>query len=71
MNGLCRVYKDIIENWLPFRSILSANNTRTYKLAKSLVPILKSLTSTQDTVNDLFAFGEKIVEQDSGFFLEA
>ena len=57
MYGLCKVHKDIIDNCPPFRPILSAINTPTYKLAKFLVPILKSLTSNEYTVKDsLFAF---------------
>ena len=47
---------------------MSAINTPTYKLAKCLVPILKSLTSKEYTVKDSFAFAEEIVEQDSEFF---
>ena len=44
MYELCKVHKDIINNCKPFRPNLSAINTPTYKLAKVLVPILKSLT---------------------------
>ena len=69
MHGLCKVHKDIIDNCPPFRSILSAINTPTYKSAKFLVPILKSLTSNEYTVKDLFACAEEIVEQDSEFFM--
>ena len=47
---------------------MSAINTRTYKLAKFLVPILKPLTSNEYTVKDLFAFAEETVKQDSQFF---
>ena len=43
--GLCKVHKDIIDNCPSFRPILSVVNTPTYKLAKFIVPILKSLTS--------------------------
>ena len=43
---------------------MSAINTLTYKLAKFLVPILKSFTSNEYTVKDSFAFAEEIVEQD-------
>ena len=67
--GLCRGHKEIIDNYLPFRSILSAINTPTFKLAKFLVPILKSLTSNEYTVKDSFVFAEEIVEQDSQFFM--
>ena len=48
---------------------MSTINTRTYKLAKFLLPILKSLTSNEYTVKNSFAFAEEIVEQDSEFFL--
>ena len=67
--GLCNVHKDIIDNCLPFRPILSAINTPTYKLAKFLVLIVKSLTSNEYTVKNSFAFAEEIVEQDSEFFM--
>ena len=50
--GLCKVHNDIIENCPPFRPTLSAINTPTYRLAKFLVLILKSLTSNQYTVKD-------------------
>ena len=69
MYGLRKAHKDIIDNCPPFRPILSAINTPTYKLAKFLVPILKSLTSNEYTVKDSFAFAEEIVEQDSEFFM--
>ena len=67
--GLSKVHKDIIDNYPPFRNILSAINTPTYKLSKFLGPILKSLTSNGYTVKDSFTFDEKIVEQDSEFFI--
>ena len=69
MYGVCKVHKDIIDNCPPFRPILSAINTHTYKLVKFLVPILKSLTSNEYSVKDSFAFAEEIVEQDSEFFM--
>ena len=69
MYGLCKVHKDIIDNCPPFRPIFSAINTPTYKLAKFFVPILKSLTSNEYTVNDSFPFAEKTVEQDSQYFM--
>ena len=37
---LCKVYKDIIDNFSPFRLFLSAANTPTYKLATFIVPTL-------------------------------
>ena len=42
MYGLCKVQKDTIDNCLPFRLILSAIKTPTYKLAKFLAHVLKS-----------------------------
>ena len=71
MYGLCKAGKDIIDNCPPFQPILSAINTSTYKLAKFLAPILKSLTSNEYTVKDSFAFAEEIVKQDSVFLWEA
>ena len=67
--GLRKVHEDIIDNCPSFLSILSEINTLTYKLAKFLVPILKSLTSTEYMVKGLFAFAEKTVKQDSQFFV--
>ena len=69
MYGLCKVHKDIIDNFRPFRPILSTINTPTYKLAKFLVPTLKSLSSNESTVKNLFAFAEGILEQDSACFM--
>ena len=68
MYGLCKVHKDI-NNCTPFQLILSAINTPTCKLAKFLVLILKSLTSSEYMVKESFAFAEEIVEQDSEFFM--
>ena len=45
-----------------------AINTPTYKLATLLVPILKSLPSSECTVKDSFVFAEEIIEQDSETF---
>ena len=69
MYALCKVQKDIIDNCSPFRPILSTINTPTYKLAKFLVPTLKSLSSNESTVKNLLAFAEEILEQDSACFL--
>ena len=59
----------IADNCSPFQPIFAAINTPNYKLAKFLVPILKSLTSNEYKVNDSFAFAEEIVEQDSELFM--
>ena len=62
------VFVKFIHNCLPFRPILLAINTPTHKLAKFLVPILKSLTSNEYTVKDSFT-SDEIVEQDFEFFM--
>ena len=48
----------------PLGSILSPLQTRTYNLAKFLVPVLDPLTKNEYTVKDTFHFAEKICEQD-------
>ena len=63
MYGSCKAHKASVGNCLPFRPILSALNTPTYKLAKFLVPILKPLTTNEFTVKDSFHFAEEIVDQ--------
>ena len=49
MYGSCKVHKASVGNCPPFRPILSALNTPTYKLAKFLVPTLRSLTTNEFT----------------------
>ena len=68
MYGLCKFEKIFIDDCLPFRPILPAINTPTYKLPKFLVLILKSLTSNEYTVKDSVSFAEKIVK-DYNFFM--
>ena len=69
MHGLGQVHKDIINNCLLIWPISSAVNATTYKLVKVFVTILNFLTSIEYTVDDVFAFAEKIVEQDSTFYI--
>ena len=68
MHRLCKVYKEVIDNCPPFRPILLAINIPICKLAKFVLPILKSLTN-EYTVKDSFAFAEEIVEQDFNIFM--
>ena len=63
MYGSCKVHKASLGNCLPFRPILWALNTPTYKLAKFLVPILKPLTTNEFTVKYSFHFAKEIVDQ--------
>ena len=67
--GLCKVHKAITDVCPPFRPILSAIGTPSYKLAKFLVPKLSSITFNEFTVKDSFAFAEQIVYQDGKFFM--
>ena len=67
--GLCKVHKAIVDVCPPFRPILSAIGTPTYKIAKFLVPILSCLTINDFTVKDSFSVAKEIVEQDSNFYM--
>ena len=53
----------------PFRPILSAIGMPTYKLAKFLLPFLRSLTQNECTVTDSFHFAEEISKQDSNLYM--
>ena len=65
----CKVHKKWVDGCRPFRPILSALQTLTYKLAKSLVSVLEPLANNKYTVKDSFNFAAKIVEQDSSNFM--
>ena len=52
-------------------TILSALQTPTYKLAKFLVSLFESLTTSTNTVRDLVNFAPKIVVQDSSNFINS
>ena len=67
--GLCKVHKTVVDVCLPFRPILSAIGTPTYKLAKYLVPKLASITANEFSVKDSFCFAEEIVNQNSNFIM--
>ena len=70
MYGSCKAHKASVEKCQPFRPILSALNTPTYKLAKFLVPILKSLTTNEFTVKDSFHFTEETVDQEHDLMIQ-
>ena len=69
MYGSCKVHKASVGNCPPFRPILSALNTPTYKLAKLLVPILKPLSTNEFTVKNSIHFAEEIVDQQHDVFM--
>ena len=63
--GSAKVHKPIIDNFLSFRSILSAIDIPAYNLAKFLVPILSPLTVNGFTVRDSFSFAEEVANFDA------
>ena len=67
--GLCKVHKAITEVCPPFRPILSAIGTPSYKLAKFLIRKLSSVTFNEFTIKDSFAFAEEFAHQDSKLFM--
>ena len=67
--GSCKIHKGIQGQAPPFRPILSAIGTCTYKLAKFFVPILKEYTISDYTLKDSFSFAEEIGKQDASLFM--
>ena len=67
--GLCKVHKAIVDICPPFRPILSAIGTPTYKIAKFLVPVLNCVTVNEFTIKESFAFAKEIVDQESSLFM--
>ena len=59
----CKVHKQQVDGYLPFRPILLALQTPTYNLAKFLNPISNPLTENEYTVKGSFQFAEEIREQ--------
>ena len=69
--GICKVHKEVGSEGEtpPFRPILSAIGTSTYNMAKFFVPILKTSTVNQFTIEDSFSFADEIVKQDSTLYM--
>ena len=67
--GLGKVHKEINNGLPPFRPILSAIGTPTYKLAKFLLQFLTPLTQNEYTVTDSFHFAEEICKQDPNLYM--
>ena len=61
MYSSCKVHKASLGNCPPFRPILSALNTPTYKLPKFLVPILKPLQLMNSQLKILFILLKKFL----------
>ena len=65
--GLCKVHKN--DRCPPFRPILSAIGTSSYKIAKFLVSRMNFITSNEFILKDTFCFAKEIVEQDSSLVM--
>ena len=57
--GMAKLHKPMTDQCHSCRSILSAINTPSYKLAKFLVPLLTPLTSNDYTIKGSFSFARK------------
>ena len=57
--GFCKVHKNILDRCPPFRPILSAKGTPSYKNAKYLVLRMNSIKSNEFTVKDTFCFAKE------------
>ena len=69
--GLCKTYKEVLDKCPPFRPILLAIKTQSYKLAKFLVPLIEPITKNNFTVKNSFEFSKEICEQNSEYFMDS
>ena len=67
--GLGKIHKKTRNGMPPFRPILSAICTPTYKLAKLLLKFLTSSTANEFTVIDSFHFAKEVCQQDSNLHM--
>jgi hypothetical protein len=69
--GLCKVHKGVSADGSPppFRPILSAINTPSYKIAKFLTPLLSKLTKNEFVSKDSFEFAKIIRDQNPDFYM--
>ena len=63
------MHKPLINGLTPFKPILSAIGTPTYKLAKLLVPVLSDITQNEFTVTDSFTFVDEILTQNRDLYM--
>ena len=59
----------MIDNCPPFRPILSAIQTPSYKIAKNLVLILEPIVTNKFTIKNSFELAKEVIKQDSGLFM--
>ena len=57
--------KPLVNGLSPFRPIISAIGTPTYKLPKFSVPVLSDITQNEFTVKGSFTFVDEILAQNS------
>ena len=69
--GLCKVHKGVKpgDESPPFRPILSAINTPSYKIAKFLVPLLADLTKNKYVSKDSFEFAKNVRNKNPDLFM--
>ena len=67
--GLAKVHKQLVNNCLLFRPILSAIYAPTFNITKFLVPFLKPLTTNDYTLKDKFEFSRDILNQNLNLFM--
>ena len=66
---MARVHKPATDRRPSLRPILSAINTRSYKLPKYFVPLLTPLTSNDFTIKDSFLFAEEVSSFDCAHYM--
>ena len=69
--GFCKAHKANTDICLPFRAMISAIGTLSYKFQRFLLPKLSSFTFNEFTVKDSSALAEEIVHQDSKLFMRS
>ena len=69
--GSAKVHKPLINGLPPFRPILSAIGTPTYKLAKFLVPVQSDITQNEFNVKDSFTFVDEILTQNNDLHMDS
>ena len=64
-----KVHKNIVDRFPPFRPIVSAIETSSYKIVKCLVPRMNSITFNESNVKDALCFAKEIIVQDSSIVI--
>ena len=67
--SLCKIHNSLIDRCPHLQLILPAIKTRSYNIAKHLVPILEPITTNKVTIKNRFEFAKEVIEQDSGLFM--